>query len=220
MNQLVMSEPLKKQTVDISQKVSNLVVTSNEQNEICTTLGREIKGCIKMLHDEFDPGVDGSYKNYKLLYNQRDKFLAPLETGFKRCKDLSSKFMIEQENIRIEDQRKEDEKSQREEDERKETLEKQAENWEKRGNQDKADERRQQSEEVHSPTKIVQSGADKQPGSYSVNVWKFKIENENIIPKEFHTLDEQKIRKYVNTFKQDAKISGVRIYSDIEVRIR
>lgn len=51
-------------------------------------------------------------------------------------------------------------------------------------------------------------------------VWKFEIENEILVSREFCSPDEKKIRDFINNEKNEAEIPGVRIYEETIVQSR
>lgn len=50
-------------------------------------------------------------------------------------------------------------------------------------------------------------------------VWKFRITNVNIIPREYLAVDEQKIGGVVRSLKENASIPGVEVYSEKSVAV-
>jgi len=206
MDLLVMSDSLKKETTEIQEQITNLKVTNNEENNFCVNLAKMAKVCMKKISEEFDPGVDQSYKHYKHLYNQRDKFLQPFKIGEKKCKSLSSGFFADQEAIRKKEQASIDEKSRKADDKRKSDLEQQKQGWIKKGDEKKAEaerhketghrflaektmeeankyyekagHRQEQKEEVHTPAPIVETQAEKQSGLSHRDNWKAEVVDE------------------------------------------
>lgn len=67
---------------------------------------------------------------------------------------------------------------------------------------------------LYVPPVVLPSRVEKQEGVSLRRAWKFRIDNESRIPNRFRSVDEAKIRAYVNAFKQDAVIDGVTIYSE------
>ncbi len=51
-------------------------------------------------------------------------------------------------------------------------------------------------------------------------VWKFRIIDESLVPREFCSPNESKIREYVNANKDAASITGVETYEELDVRSR
>ena len=54
--------------------------------------------------------------------------------------------------------------------------------------------------------------------AYQVKSWKFEIVDADIIPRQFLTVDEKKIREAVDLGLRD--IQGVRVYENVETRFR
>lgn len=69
-------------------------------------------------------------------------------------------------------------------------------------------------------TVMVSSPAPKMSGISSTQVWKFVIENEKLIPREYLMVDEAKIRKVVQALKAEANIPGVRVYDERQIGAR
>lgn len=66
----------------------------------------------------------------------------------------------------------------------------------------------------------VPSGQVHRSMSNIIKRWKFEIEDESQIPREYLVPDEVKIRAYVQANKGMASIAGVRIFEDLDVRSR
>ncbi|MHB8815455.1 MAG: hypothetical protein ACYDAE_19600 [Steroidobacteraceae bacterium] len=63
---------------------------------------------------------------------------------------------------------------------------------------------------------VVQAEIPKVGGMSGRVVWKFEVLDPNLVPREFLTVDEAKIRRYVGAMKGDSKIAGVRVYSELD----
>jgi hypothetical protein len=81
-----------------------------------------------------------------------------------------------------------------------------------KGNVDKAAAIAQQAALTVAP--VVRTELPKISGQSVREAWCFQIEDASQIPREFLAPDEVKIRKYVNAMKAEARIAGVRIYSE------
>lgn len=67
---------------------------------------------------------------------------------------------------------------------------------------------------------IVQAETPKVTGVATRKVWKFEVTDSSKLPREFLMPDEQKIRKYVQAMQADARIDGVRIWSESQIAAR
>lgn len=61
---------------------------------------------------------------------------------------------------------------------------------------------------------VIRTEAPKIAGQSVREVWEFQIEDASLIPREYLMPDVVKIRRYVAAMKADAKVAGVRIYSE------
>ena len=64
------------------------------------------------------------------------------------------------------------------------------------------------------PIVPVAQATPKQAGSVLKASWKFAIENPTIVPQEYFTLDEAKVRRVVNALGDKANIPGVRVWQE------
>lgn len=64
---------------------------------------------------------------------------------------------------------------------------------------------------------VVQSSTPKVAGVSTKTVWLFEVTDQAAVPREFLMVDERRIREFVQTLKESAKIPGVRIYSEQQV---
>lgn len=94
-------------------------------------------------------------------------------------------------------------------------LEQRAQKAEERGDADKAAALVHQAATTVAP--VIRTDAPKIAGQSVREVWLFQIEDASQIPREYLVPDEQKIRRFVNALKADARIPGVRIYSEKRV---
>ena len=67
---------------------------------------------------------------------------------------------------------------------------------------------------------VVITEAPKVAGVTMRQVWRFTIDDESKVPREFLKVDESKVRRYVEAMKADARIAGVRIYTESQVAAR
>lgn len=64
---------------------------------------------------------------------------------------------------------------------------------------------------------VVQREAPKVAGVAMRDAWKWALENIDLVPREYLMLDESKVNRYVTAMKADAKIAGVRVYSEKQI---
>lgn len=118
-------------------------------------------------------------------------------------------YSNEQDRIQRENRRKEEERQRKEE----EKLRQASEDAREAGRDDRADILEDRAESVAmAPTAPVVS-TPKVSGISTRPVWKFEITDPKLVPREYMTVDEKKIGGVVRALKDQAKIPGVRVYS-------
>lgn len=70
---------------------------------------------------------------------------------------------------------------------------------------------------IAAPVVVVESSVPKVAGIATKTVWKFRVSNPDIVPREFLAVNEQAIRSVVLALKDRAKIPGVEVYSTQEI---
>ena len=64
---------------------------------------------------------------------------------------------------------------------------------------------------------VTYAAPEKVQGEQRKKVWKFRVVDESLVPREFLVVDEKKIRAQVVAFKGNTKIAGVEVWEDFEI---
>lgn len=115
-------------------------------------------------------------------------------------------YSDEQDRIRREEQRRQNEAAEKE----RQRLAEIAERAAAKGQDKKAENFADRAAAVQAP--LVQTAAPKVGGISIPKVWTFEITDEDVIPREYLDVSEVRIRKVVNALKGDTKIPGVRVF--------
>lgn len=217
--QLDLTEIEEKSQVTVSA-LSQIAITNNEDNAKASTLIRGVKGLQKTVKETFRPHIEAAHKAWKALIAEEKKHLEPLERAESIVEEKIKEYLREEEKKRIEAQRKADEEAKKEAEKERARLEKQAEKLANKGKGEEAQEKLQEAAMVNRISPIIESQAQKQEGIHTAKIWKFRITNDQLIPREFLVPDESKIRKYVSAMKDSGKIAGVEIYFEEDLRVR
>ena len=218
--ELTIREDLKQNADNAVEQATALVVTDNKTNESATNFLKGVKTLIKEIETELEPAISQAHELHLTLTTQKKKFIDPLKGVEHTVKGKISKFLLDQEKIRIEEQRKAREKADAEERKRKAILEAQALAHEQNGRSEKAEERRQQAEEVFVPAPIIESKVEQQKGVATKVNWKFEITDISKIPTQYLKADEVAIGGVVRALKGNTNIPGVRVYSENTLAVR
>lgn len=209
-----------KDKVSQASKLSDIIIKTNEENARASAVIRGLRGLKQTVKDTFRPHIQTANKLWKDLLASEKEYLEPIERAEQIVEDKIKEFIRVEEQKRVEAQRKIDELAKKEAEKEKAKLEKQAEKLISKGKDDEAEAKLQEAQMVTAIAPIIESKAVKQEGVSTVKVWKFRIVDESVIPRDFLSVDEQKIRKYVTAMKQSGLIAGVQIYCEDEIRVR
>lgn len=123
-------------------------------------------------------------------------------------------YQNEQDRKRREAQARADEVARKE----RERLAAQAAKAAAKGKHEQAERYEQRAAGVVAP--VIPSDAPRMKGVSAREVWTFEVTDPNAVPREFLSVDDAKIRKVVNALKGDARIAGVRIWSEKSIAAR
>lgn len=158
----------------------------------------------------------------------RKSMTKPLDESKKRIMDffrkpLNNLVMVEN-NIKkaMLTFQKEQERKRKEEEDRlleqqrkdKEKLEKRADKAEEKGNTEKAETLREEAEQKESVVPTVAPMVEKVSGISTKKIWKFKIVDAKLIPREYLMPNEKMIGEVGRATKGTLKIAGIEFYSD------
>jgi len=146
-----------------------------------------------------------------------DFFKGPLDKLARvegNIKNAMLTFQREQEEIRRKEEARMQELARREEERRRKALEEKAKKADEKGDVEKAEDLRQQKEEVFVPAPIVESQVTKVAGISTKKVWRFKIIDASKIERQWMVPDEKAIQAYVTATKGTRPIPGLEIYSE------
>ena len=199
----------------VADQAELLVIEKPEDYEFAGSLLRSIKTVRNNIDATFDGPIKAAHEAHKSILSAKKQHEAPLANAESVVKNKMGKWSMEQERIRRAEEARLRDFAQKEAEARRlaEAIE-----LEKQGHAEKADALLAAS--VVAPTVVVPSREVKTDGVTQVRVWKFRIVDEAIVPIEFRTIDETKIRKVVNAMGDAAKIPGVDVYAEMQTRVK
>jgi DNA repair exonuclease SbcCD ATPase subunit len=208
------AEALAKETEIILNSYQGIVVKDNTAllaagNELKTIKGK--LSDLEALRKSLTRPLDETKRRIMDFFRIPQERLEKAEGTIKRA---MLQFQQEQEAIRRKEEARLQELARKEEERKKAALDARAEKAAAKGNLEKAEELRQQKEEVFVPAPVVNSSVAKVAGVATKQVWKFEISDANIIPKEYMIPDMVKIGAVVRATKGTLAIPGVKIYAE------
>lgn len=198
----------------------NVIITTNEENAHASTIIKGLRNLKKSVQDTFRPHIKQANELWKGLLADEKKYLEPIEKSEEIIESKMKQFIFAERQRQIESQRKANELAEKEAQKERDRLTKQSELLRAKGKIEEANAKLQEIQMVTATSPIIQNRAEKQEGVSDVAKWTFSITNPELIPREFLSPDEKKIRAYVNAMKKDARIPGVKIEEDISLRVK
>lgn len=196
------------QTDAILAEAESYKVSTPAQYTDASDVLKRIKSHQKKL-DETESGITKPINDG--LKAIRDLFRGPKERA-SRAESLVKRAMVayteEQDRIRREEQRLADERARKE----RERLEAQAAKALQAGKVEKAETLQERAATVVAP--VIDRTPPKVAGQSIREVWKFEVTNEALVPREYCSPDDKKIRAVVLALKGGTTIPGVRVYSE------
>lgn len=188
--------------------------TLNGANDFLLT----IKEMRKQVKETFDPIIEKAHKTHKEAVAQKKKYENPLIDAEKIIKLQIASYMAELERIR----REAEEKARKEEEERKKLEEEKLKavlEAKNSGNIEEAE--RILNEEIPEPKPFISPPPPpKLEGTGIRKIWKWRVTDKNLIPREYLTVDSTKIGSLVRSTQGQIRIPGIEIYSEDSVTAR
>lgn len=167
------------------------------------------KDMSKKIVEYFKPLKAKSYDAWKAICTAENEELGKLQPGMAHLSMEMTAYNQEQEKVRVaEEERLRREALKREEDERLQA----AVEAEREGNA--AEAKAILEEPIFVPPPIVPKAVPKVNGLAQRTIWKFKIVNANLIPREYLVADEVKIGAVVRALKEKTNIRGIEAYPE------
>ena len=194
----------------VLQEAEKIVINNQDQYKQAGEFFESVNALIKKAKECFDPIVEAAYKAHKQAVAKRDEVIKPLEQAKSKVKMLMIEYTekIAREAAEAKRKAEEEERKKLEEQRLQQAIE-----LENAGMKEAA--------EAVLETPVVplvylpaEPTLPKVNGFKSRTVWKFKIVNESIIPREYLIVDEVKIGQVVRAMKNLTKIPGVEVYEE------
>jgi hypothetical protein len=201
-------QPLALASVRYMRECASYKVTTEDDYRAAGGMLTHIKGRLGELAElrlSITRPMDAAKKRVLDLFRTPEANYSAAERGIKLA---MAAFTTRQEAARREEQRRLDEAARK----RADALRSRAMLAESAGKSGKAAELEAKANTVVAP--VLPKATPKVAGVQVREVWKFAIEDEAKLPREYTMPDEQKIRRVVQALKSDARIAGVRVWSE------
>lgn len=181
-------------------------------------LWKSIGDMIKEVKETFDPICDAAHKAHKQAVEKRSKYLDPLTSAQKSVKQLMSAYDAQQEAIRLAEQRRLEEIARKEAEERA-LMDAIAAEEEAQRNGATKEEAQQESaaiisQPVYVAPVVLQKETPRVAGLSFRTIWKARVVNEALIPRQFMAVDMVKVNGVVRSLKGQHGIPGIEAYEE------
>ncbi len=228
MSTAVVTDPqLESEALTIVQQSAAIVVSNNETRELASELGRAIAGTYKRIEEWFSPMKRAAAQAHKEICNRENEALGPLAQAKLYLGQQIGRYDQEQEQLRREAERAAQEQARiaAEEAAKKlaeETAIQDAIALEAAGDTKGAEAvlSNPAPQPVYVPPVVIPRTVPKTQGVATVQNWKFRITNADLIPREYLEVDEKKIGQVVRAMKDKCQIPGIEVYPDSSARFR
>jgi hypothetical protein len=216
---LVETTPVEEKALSIVDQARAVKVTDAETYTVAGSLWKAIGDMIKEVKDTFDPICDAAHKAHKAAVEKRAKYLDPLTAAQKSVKGLMSAYDAEQERIRRAEQARIEAEMRKKEEERRIQEAIEAEAALKAQGAGKEEIAKETSAILETPVSVAPVVLPKSTpklagGPVYRTVWKARIINERLIPREYLTVDMVKINGVVRSLKGATQIPGIQAYEE------
>lgn len=209
------------------EQAKSLVVNSHESRASAAELGRVVAGLYKEGEEWFAPMKRLAAQAHKEICSKENAVLKPLEEAKRYLSSQIGGYDQQQERLRrAEETRLQDEARKVAEAESQRLATEQAISdaiaLEAAGDKKGADAvlANPAPVPVFVPPVIVPSSVQKSAGVSGTQLWKFRITNPDLIPREYLVPDEKAIGQVVRGLKDKTKIPGIEVYPEGAARFR
>lgn len=201
--------------LSVPDRAKLIIISDNHTLEQAGDILVVIKGLRKEVDAAFDPIISKAHAAHKEAVAQKKRADAPLVEAEGYLKPQISRYYDEQERIRLEAER------QAQAEARKLAEEEQlraAEEAEAAGDKEEAEAILE--EPTVAPVVVIPKAVPKVEGISQRTVWKFRIKDEEKIPRKYMMPDKAAIGKVATGLKSKANIPGIEVYPETSTTAR
>ena len=208
------------QATKLADTVNSLKI--NNQNEYINSSQflMELKQVFKLLdgkRKEITKPLNDVKNRVMDLFREPLNELVEAEIMLKSALDL---FNTEQKRIRLEEERKAILRAKKEEDTKRKSLEERAKKAEEKGKDDKADMLREEACSLFIPSVVEFEKPIIVSGISTRKIWKYRIEDESKIPREYMIPNKDVLSKMAKVMKGKIPVPGVVFYPESSIAAR
>jgi len=204
---------LEQQALTVADEARAITVRDQASYDLAAQKLLGVRELIKQINDTFDPDIKRWHEGHKSALATKKKVLGDLPAADGILVLLIAKWEMEQRRIREEADRKALEEARKREEEARLALAVEAKK------QGATEETVQEIVNTPMPIQVTPTAPSFQRavgiGASRKPVYRWRVINESVIPREYLSLNEVKINGVVRAMGATAKIAGIEVYEDI-----
>lgn len=221
------ASPIEQRAITTAEIAMSIAITSIEERNRAAEMGRTVSALDKEAEEFFAPMKESAHKTHKEICSKETKIRKPLEDAKRYLSGLIGAFDVRMEaDRRAEEQRLQEQADQEAAEESKrisvETAISDAILLEEVGDKEGAVAvlNNPVPVPIRAPAIVLPRAVPKTEGVSTTTRWKFRITDEELIPREYLVVDEKAIGKVVEALKGKVNIPGIQAYPDTTARFR
>ena len=195
----------------VPDQARQLVITTNDQYEEVAAFLLKLKAIRRKIDDAFNPIITKAHEAHKEAVAQRKKAGEPLDLAESIIKPKIVGYIQEQEKKRVQEEARLQAEAKKQQDDEALVL---AELSKQSGNHEEAQAILEEGAHAEAPVIVLPKETPKVEGISTREVWKFRIVNPTLVPREYLIVDEKKVGGVVRSLKNLTNIPGVQVYSE------
>lgn len=200
---------VEQKALTMTERVDGLEVVDGETYKAAGLIWKEIKDFRKKVSETFDPIIKAAHLAHKQAKAKKDEVDKPMEAAQKKIKSLMAEYDYQQEEIRRKEETRLLEIKRKEEEE---LRLKEAAKAEAAGREDIVE--AILDAPINPEPVVVKKSTPKVEGLSYRTIWKFRVINPDLVPRQYLKVDDVKLGGVVRALKGQTEIPGVEIYSE------
>lgn len=222
MEQNIIPNQVESESTSVVKYADTIKIVSKDDYDMAFNYLKGVKALIKTIKDHFKPHKDRAKAVHTALCDDEKNKLQPLLSAEQKISRIMGEWKSEQERQARELQQRLIAEAREKEDKKRQKLLERAEKAEGSGKEAKAEELRQQAEDVAVFTPIVEASVERNAGEIRKTYYSFEIVDEMAIPREYLIPDTKAIGALVRAKKEQAEkmIPGIKVIATDKVTAR
>lgn len=213
-NDLKVFQVLEQESTSVITQANEVKITNQLTYEKSCDFLKIVKGLQKKIEESFNPIVQKAHSAWKESISQRDKHLNPVKSAEQLVKEKINSYLAYREMERRREELKLRQEAEARAQKERERLAERADKWEEKGKTEKAEDLKEQAEQVEALTPVVMPNVQKVNGISTRKVWKAKVINFDKLPSAYKLPNQQLLDSVARTTKGNQQIEGVEFYSE------